>query len=636
MGLASRNLAAINYLHSNKHNFFNNVENFGQFGELQNQDKLNQTIESLEADLAIAKQQEREFYNDFGVSSEQEWSRTYLRIGKNDGKKDNKIAILTQIFHSIELYKILSKHTIDKGKIKSLLKEISASSSTLTPEQKRKINQIISKNSEVSLSMVFDKLGLFGKGAGNKQQNFFQDVLNVKDKIVEETLKELVEKTIGDIKGVLSSKKKGGKLQKLEKLISISKADNETKLIESSNFIETKMAANNKIFTKEDIKKVISMWKELFRHDITHDDGRIVSSSIEKVEGKVQELERRITLSEVFLSFSTDDFFEGLSEEEIEKKYTVAGIKTLVQSTGDKLVKRYRNEGAEKGDSDKKEHYSKGESKTDSIFRGKSGREYRIQEKNSISDMYSQFDSSGDPNDLTREIGQLKLQSEVKFSTLQQYFLEGAGTSGVNGRLFSNEDLQYLAYLMINLNALSLYSSDEDGQLWKGNRNSTDDQGRKKQTAFKASFTIDLIDGIMTRGIKAFVSDLILPDRAGQMIDFQNWNFIIYRGQMLLPLSYIIDQLLLFLKGARKDIITLRTYSKIQDISAGELKDIYTQKKLSTEDDPNKEDKDYHWDNLVNIGVAAGARARENLIINGIYLKFNKQAIQNLITPKKG
>lgn len=630
MGLAVRNLAAINYLHSNKHNFFNNIENYGVFGKLQKTDKLNETLKILKADLETAKIGEKGFYEDFGVSSPQEWSRTYLRIGKNreneKGEKDNKIAILTNIFHSVELYRILSKHSSDNNKLKNVLREM-ASTSNLTKGQKNKIFKILNTQAPVALSEVFSKLGLFDKGGRKKQQEFFNEFLSASNKIVESTLQELVAQSVDEIKGTLRSAN-SDKLKKIEKLITKQKGDNKKKLDESTNFIRRKMN-ENPIFSGKDKNIVINMWEELFWHDIYHDDGRVVSDSIEKVEGKVQELERRITLSEAFLSFSLDDFFSDLTPQELEKNYTVAGIKTLVQSTGDKLVSRYRNESASRGTADK-EAYQQSESKTDSVFLGKSGKLWRIQEKNSISDMYSQFDTSGDPDKLTRKFGQIKLQSNVKFSTLEQYFREGKN-------MFSNEDLQYLSYLLINFNALNKWSAGEDEQLWKADGYSKKTKTEeKKQTAFKAAFTIDLIDSIMSRGIKVFISDLILPDRvsAGAPIDFENWNFIIYRGQILLPLSYIIEQLILFLKDVQKSTMALRTYSGLENITAGYLKDIYSQKLASTENDPDKDKKDYHWDNLVNIGVEAGRYVKENLIIKGIYLKFNTQAIKNLINPQ--
>lgn len=609
MGIPVRNLAAQNYLHSNKWTFFDNMAYYSVFGQLQFQDKLSQSIATLEKDLVMAKEQEAEFYEDFSfpnlpeITTPQEWSQRFLRASTD---KNNKISVLTNIFHSIELYHILSNSSSDDKAIRKILRDIANNSTNLNNQQKDKILDIIRKEGTVAFGEVFNDLGILGKEHKLEQGLFLEDLYQAVTKTTRKKAIEATDKAIKQIKGALRAKD-SPKFKELERALLKKDNDRTKKLNLSLDFIQRKMVEAN-IFNIKEIDAVLSMWRELYNNDIDKDDSRIIDNDITKVEGKVQELERRITLSEVFITFSVD-YYENISPKDIEQHYTVAGYRTLVQSTGDKLVKRFRREDGS---------YNEAESKTDSIFRGKSGRIYRIQEKNSIGDMYKQFDTSGDPNTLPTQPSQIKLQSKVNFSTLEQYFIEG--------KIFTHEELQYLSYLLINFNALNTWSHENDGdaRLWKA----------KGKNAVRATFTRDLIDKIMTQGIKAYISDLIIPDNIANPLDFQNWNFIIFRGQMLIPLSYLIEQLLNYLKDSNDNMMVMRTYSKVTGISAGYLKNVYSEKQEAMKDDPAPEDKNYHWDNLVQIGIDAGDVAYKGLTINSIYLKFGKEAVNNLINPK--
>lgn len=618
MGLAVRNLAAINYLHSNKAHFFENVGSFKIGDKLQSTKQLEQALDKLKNYLGIAKTQEQNFYADFSFNGEiittpQEWSRKFLRINQ-DKNKNNKISVLTNIFHSMKLYEILSQHTVNDQKFINIIKQTISSSKDIPAKDKQKIYRLIEKQTAISFGEVFSKLGYFGKGGKIKQQNFLQEFRRISDEAIEESLKELLNSSIDDIKSTLRVQN-SDKLKKIQKLVSTERTNATEKLNKSCEFIKNEMQ-KTKIFSNDEITKVIQMWTILFNQDLLGRDKRLTSDSIMQVEGKVQELERRITLSEVFIKFEKEDPFQNL-EQATQDKYKIGPYKTLVQSTGDNLVKRFRKENGE---------YDKSESKIDSIFIGKSGKQYKIQEKNSINDMYSQFDSTGDPNTLTRKFGQIKLQSKVKFSTLEQYFSEG--------KIFSDEELQYLIYLFINFNASNIWSAG--GRLGKADGFSKTKDGGKKQTTFKAGFTIDMIDQLMSRGIMAYVSDMIIPDKLnkGTTLNFDNWNFIIFRGQMLIPLSYILTELIHFLEDAKKTLFTLRTYSMLDGISESYLQDVYKQKLAAKEGDPNPKEYDYHWDNLVNVGTEAGKFTKGNLWISGIYLKFSDKTIENLINPK--
>ena len=598
------NLIKKQYLHSNRWLFYQNLMYNGLPINETNGKKtiqLKEALANLKKIVNDARNMEIDFYNDFGVKDYKEWSEKFL-IGKNNGN-DTKIGKLTYIMHSRELYNILS--TPDKQQQKERNEIII---SAIQEAAKGKISNYmmskLTKKTPQSLGEAFKTIGILNKTKNSK---------DIQQTIIKHILKDLSDDPDLIPKGAVI-KPDSAKLKKIENQIKIDPTK-DNRLLKSSNFIENEMRKSN-MFNDKEISGVLSMWKDIFIRDSQGKDRRLTSFDINKVEGKVQEVEKQITMSQLFLNFDFNSL--GLND----KEYNIAGFKTLVKVQGDELVERFKNKDGGR---------DRSESKIDTEWIGPTTKKrYYIQEKNSIGEFYTAFDMSGDPNDISKTIpAQIKVQSNIKLTSLLDHFKQA--------HIYPNDDIyDFITYCLINFEVLNKWAADEDNDD-KADRNIQNkklykrDSNKNESKFVGSALTQRTIEQFLAGGLQIFISDIIdkeIPDE--NPIAFKSYNFIIYRGRYLIPVSKIIEQLIAYIETIDTSLFRLRFTSSLSGYNDSTMRDIYNTKIEKLKDDPDTT-ADYHNEQLVQYGSEQGNLAAEALKIGGIRLNFSQVNLQNLI-----
>ena len=595
------NLIKQNYLHSNRWLFYQNLAYNGLPINTKNDTRrieLQQAKINLESILDNVKQRETAFYNDFGVKDNKEWSQKYL-IGKNRGE-GSKVGKLTYIFHSRELYNILSN--TDSNRRKELAKIYSsiieeAAGDKITKYCLKKVKNVMPS----SLGDVFKTIDVLNKTY--KARDIQHAIIQALSKYMDE-IPELP-------KGAII-KPNSDKLKQIENLIK-TEPQKDLRLQKSLNLIEIEMKKTN-LFSPKEIENVLTMWREIFIKDALGKDKRLTSFEITKVEGKVQEVSKIITNSEIFWNFTIT--------EDLGEDYKIGNFKTLVKVQGDELVKRFKQENGK---------FNEAESKTDTVWIGpKTKQTYYIQEKNSISEAYKDFDMTGDPEQISKKIpSPIKIQSDVKLKNLIDYFKQA--------RIYPDEDIyDFITYCLINFEALNKWSADEkeddnannrigDKKLYKKNSHSNE----KKFVA--SALTQQTIEQFLAGGLQIFISDIVYKDTPSENpIIFKSYDFINFRDYYLIPVSKIIEQLIAYITMLDDSLFRLRFTSSLPNFNDSDMRSIYNEKLKILSNDTDST-ADYHNEQLVQYGSRQGKTVADALKISGIRLNFSTKALHNMV-----
>lgn len=596
------------YLHSSKWSFFKHQNNLtsqmGIFNSFIDGNKeMDSAYQMLLQEKNIAEARELAFFRDFDgingfhptgmiLADARQWTQCFL-IKRGQGS--SKISELQKILQSNELYRLFGHRNAQ-----ALLNQIKSAFSNQKGSEKiiKKLEALEAKAVEsLSLGDILNQIGFFNS---NNKTNLNQTT--ILNNIIKSLGSTVAKENFDDLKitGRLTSK--NGRIKEIERIIKKHMQGGDGGNIANClSYIETEMRKKG-IFTEEEIKETLVMWKELAYQNYT-----AIATGMIKASGEAEEISRVISLSDIYIKIPS-------GEGEIDESFFVAGHQSLAKRTGAETVKRY---------SSKNEWTGGHQSKIDTAIRGKSGQVYNFQEKNTISNLFDSFIEKGDLSKLPTHPGSMKLAEETKFSTIQKYF-----SLPINGGspLLDPDELNFLTYLMVNVNLLNIWSHDSN------DKNSRLKKGGKETAAVSKA----LIDTLITRGIRAFIGDFIFKEE-GQFntAEIKNWDFIIYRGEILFPLSVILQQMLNYISTLEVGMAAIRTTHGYEgDIGVARLKQLREDKLAALGDEGADPDKNYENENLVAIGSELGAQAVSGLYIKNIKIMFNQKAVRNLLAPE--
>lgn len=577
------NLVSGPYLHSQKWTFFQNVVNeVVQVSPNDNgkgQGYLNSVIANLEKEVSTLQTREQQFYSDFGVANNVEWANKYLKIAKGQNGTDEQKIL--SVINSREMIGILTSGNRNMTKLQEQQKGVIQELETLFANSdfpKALVQQLI--NNAVAAT---------NSGGASDFTEYIQQVFNNKGKVTADQQKILI--ALLKKAGVVNEKGNTPLIQKLTSTY-ISKMGRklapskkevtpEEKARLSEAYLREKLT--NQI-SDDKLETVLKAWRIIVNQDIAKGKSRdLTANTISNVIGEVSEI------GEVIAYIEFEKPFEETKDGTIINSRVTQMGKELVNRLGSNEVK----------------------SKKDTVWVGpKTKTPYYIQNKNSIQEIYSEYDNLRVAQALPEKIpSHIPIQGDINLQTLLNKMTQ-AGVLGF-------DDSEAIAYMLVNYNVLAKFGDATKGRIYKG---------RNKSNVAPAGQTQAIIDQLMAQGIRYFLGDLLKLKNNEFEVD--NVDFIIYQDNWLIPLSMLVKQMILFVTDYSQSLSHIYTKSSLKGgFSMSDFEAMNKAKAEARATDPNPKEHDYHLAQMVNVGVQAGQQ-----VLPGIKVSVSlKMKLRNLV-----
>lgn len=600
MELIDRNFP---YLHSTSETFLNYASkvDIGGYNNETSIKEMDLIIQELQKKISIMKNRENNFYQSFRnkdgkvIKTPEEWSNNFLI---RDNKQISLNQAVLEIFQSKDMFSRLKNlSTILSGE--DLINNISGKISK--EFEKDLLKELKKLPLEEAVSKALAKTLSRERGKQNKK---------ISDKEIFDTLLHDVVPDIKNIVTTTGQAKNLGKNGKYGK--SIQQA---TKALTKKN--STFDAVNNVIKStlreklvdygySQEVDSILRIWDVLVK-------------------------QKKVLNNENFYKIDLSVFFDGDSShisggvQEIGSVFSIALIADTnlskgvdikdVYSYGAQLVERYDTK-------------NKVQSKTDTVIelsKNKKIQSYRIQEKNSISDIYNSLDSLSWTKQTDQTFAKMTIQRE---SSLEHYFNLAQALSKGGHAFLKEQDIAALSYLLVNY--LTLSSPSYTRPSWA--------KGREGRADIRKTINLNtraIIERLMSLNTISYFSDI--PKDIEKSMQIETVDFIIFKSRILIPMSYIYEDIIEYLKNDYK-------MYKIGASKMGKNTQLQTSFnfKYSTALVKNmnkaKEKKGinaalhYSQDDFTAIGKYYGNKTVKNISMRSVQLEIDPRQFHNLLS----
>lgn len=575
------------YLHSQSWTFLNYYKNYVNTNdEVSNaqsvMDKARTQLENLYSEAKIT---EGQFYTDFGVKDNFEWAQKYL---KSNSKDASIFQIVQYIIDSEEMYTILlgKSNKMDKASRDNFEKLALETTKAISEDlfESKEFNDLIAQTAinltTENLLRIEEKFRGISDGAFREWQKGTLGKM-LERRLIPNSTQSYLQDRIDEI--LKKYKTNDGPAQK-------------TKIRKAVDYLKAQMA--NRGIQEGIITAVANEWETYLESGAL--SNRLLSGEGNNIAGSISEVAPNV--AKVVFTLP-------------EGKGSHSQYKAAVEEFGTTKVKRYGSNTTVSA-------------KTDNIWRASpNGRAYRIQYKNSLTTMDEEEIIFGEGEE--RRLGgrpvQLKLNDESKLSTLEDQLL----ASGI----YNEEDLKVLSYLLVNLNVLSNQSlidavnkkrAEEvkrsiSGRLYKAKpkKVNPDEPEIKPVIGIQQK-----ISQILSGAVQLFCSDFFGDDNELPTMR-DRYEFIVYKGKYLIPMSDIYQSLLYSMENYFNQVARIWITSQLKSGYTGDMfAGLWAKKLTAIQSEDKKAKKDYHLPELVKTGKEGGAEVFNLIKINGIRLNI--------------
>lgn len=513
---------------------------------------------------------EQAFLSDFNVTSFHQWEEEYLIHTAANQKASTLYEEVLKTINSRDLLNRLRAYDFTPQTFVDFLSEKSEKKLSQTV-----INKLLQSQSfdEAVGKYVVEGLSLKGKNIAVKQVKNYNKLVGYLNN------SELQQQWTGLLRSY-----KSNYLSDLKKAIKQEAANYNGIIEDTTQFLRRKLEQyyNNKPNNtqKQEIEYYCNEWKKALQEELNNEtEKRLLSFNDSNIIGEIGEIGDAIVFSA-----------RAQQDENLKQLETT-------------IVRRAKN---------KVNRFGKTvESKTDLQILTKNGK-YNIQEKNSMSSIYQEFENSIYKDAEKNIFGGITLQGEIAYPQLRTYLSKIRNSTLTS---FLSDDAAALSYLLVNISVLNKY-----GQVGNKFYKSARQNPNTAANIGISEHLVRMIDDILSQNIGLYVSDVL--NAGTDNLTLEPYDFIIFKSRKIIPMSAILECLITAFKEENQKIFDLHTSFYVGNEAGAVYRQMLKEKNLYTP----KLQKGQAWysdPSFVNIGQQAGQEVLQNIKINKIRLNLH-------------